>query len=363
MPATDTFALDSYRPVAQISDAHKIMLVQHRTSGLFYVQKELTVYNPEVYRYLYSHHIRGMPEIVEIAERDGRLIVIEEYISGETLRAVLDNGNLFSPGDAAALCEQVCEILLQLHGASPPILHRDIKPSNIILTPDGEIRLLDMNAAKQVRAGKTEDTDLIGTVGYAAPEQYGFGPSGVQTDIYSVGVLLCEMVTGSLPKYKMPGGRIGKVIKKCTRLDPEKRYKNVQELQHALQACRQPSRTGRSPSGFRRYLPPGFRSGSLANMLAAILGYSFIFSVSLSFTAKGITPGFMTNVERILLLSGWLLILLFTCNYLDVWNLFRVSRIRHPWLRAGAVLLFDVFFSFVLLFIMILAAVLLGAYK
>lgn len=95
-------------------------------------------------------------------------------------------------------------------------------------------------------------------------------------------------------------------------------------------------------------------------MLASIIGYALVFSVSLTFTAKGITPGLMTAVERGLLLSGSILILLFTCNYLDVWDLCRISRIRFPWLWAIAVLVIDVLLFFVLLFTMILAVILLG---
>lgn len=93
---------------------------------------------------------------------------------------------------------ELCEILEKLHSANPPIVHRDIKPSNIIITNYDHVILLDFNAAKYFTDPNTSDTILLGTKGYAAPEQYGFGSSTPQTDIYAVGILLKELVIISL---------------------------------------------------------------------------------------------------------------------------------------------------------------------
>ena len=234
MNTSDSLALSCYQQVAVLDKEHDVTLVQHSTTGSIYVRKRLSVYNIDVYRYLLDHHIRGIPAIEEIASQDGDLIVIEEYISGRTLQAVLDNGNLFPAADAVRIVSQLCLILREMHLAEPPIIHRDIKPSNIIITPDGSIRLLDMNAARFSAAGKAEDTSLLGTYGYAAPEQFGFGSSNAQTDLYSVGVLLCEMITGHLPKEGLPEGKVGEIIRKCTRIDPEDRYASVDDLLEVL---------------------------------------------------------------------------------------------------------------------------------
>ena len=109
----------------------------------------------------------------------------------------------------------------------PPIIHRDIKASNIIISQEGTVTLLDMDAAKWYRDQSDRDTKLIGTYGYAAPEQYGFGASDERTDIYSIGVLLNVTLTGCLPSQKMAEGRIGAVIEKCVKLDPKERYASV----------------------------------------------------------------------------------------------------------------------------------------
>lgn len=362
MTTTDACILSCYREIAVLNPQHGITLVQHTASGTVYVKKILEIYNADVYEYLHRHHVNGTPEIVELAEQDGRLIVIEEYISGQTLRTILDNGNIFTEETAVTIVEELCRILLDLHGANPPILHRDIKPSNIIRTADGSIRLLDMNAARQVSPLKTEDTRLIGTVGYAAPEQYGFGASSVQTDIYAVGVLLNELVTGALPRDKMPRGQLEKVIRKCTRIDPKDRFKTVKELLIALNYCHE------SPDEYERstyrnnFMIPGFRSKKPANILMAIFIYAFAFSVCMSFTAKGIDPGIETWTERIIFSIFTLLMLLFTGNYLDIWSYMGISRIRNAWLRFLAVLAFDALLAAIMLLIMIFATLIMGAY-
>ena len=87
MITTDAYILSCYREIAVLNSQHGVTLVQHTVSGTVYVKKILETYNADVYEYLYSHHVKGTPEITEIVEQDGRLIVIEEYINGETLRA------------------------------------------------------------------------------------------------------------------------------------------------------------------------------------------------------------------------------------------------------------------------------------
>ena len=362
MTTTDAYILSCYQEIAVLNPQHGITLVQHTASGTVYVKKILETYNADVYEYLYNHHVKGTPEIVEIAEQDGRLIVIEEYISGQTLRAILDNGNIFTEDTAVTIVEELCRILLELHSADPPILHRDIKPSNIIRTADGSIRLLDMNAARQADPLKKEDTELIGTVGYAAPEQYGFGASSVQTDIYAVGVLLNELVTGVLPKDRMPRGRLGKIVKKCTRIDPKDRYRSVKELMSALASCRSHPDDYEHNIYRNSFLPPGFRSKKPANMLIAIFIYAFAFYICIDFTAESIEPGIETWIERIILSFFTLLMMLFTGNYLDIWSFMGISRIRNAWLRFLAVLAFDALLAAIMLVIMIFAALIMGAY-
>ena len=372
MNASEAYILSSYKEIAVLNAEHGVTLVQDTTSGIVYVKKILTIYNAEVYRTLKNHPVPGIPEIIEMIEEDDRLIVIEEYIGGQTLRAILDNGNLFPEEEAVRIVEQVCVIVNDLHSADPPIIHRDIKPSNIICTPDGSIRLLDMNAARKVVTGKSEDTQLIGTVGYAAPEQFGFGASTVQTDIYAIGVLLCELMTGVLPKERIPRGRIGRIIRKCTRLDPKDRYKSVRDLLDALAAGHgystgvTYSSPGRSYSGIKRkwkYMIPGYRTGSPVNILIATSVYAFFLSLVINLEVKDIPPGIVLWAVRLVYLIFGLGILFFTGNYLNIWDRLRISRIRNPLIRLFVVLLIDAVLVVAMVFAMVLTAVAMGVYK
>ena len=372
MNASEAYILSSYKEIAVLNAEHGVTLVQDTTSGIVYVKKILTIYNAEVYRTLKNHPVPGIPEIIEMIEEDDRLIVIEEYIGGQTLRAILDNGNLFPEEEAVRIVEQVCVIINDLHSADPPIIHRDIKPSNIICTPDGSIRLLDMNAARKVVTGKSEDTQLIGTVGYAAPEQFGFGASTVQTDIYAIGVLLCELMTGVLPKERIPRGRIGRIIRKCTRLDPKDRYKSVRDLLDALAAGHgystgvTYSSPGRSYPGIKRkwkYMIPGYRTGSPVNILIATSVYAFFLSVVINLQVKDIPPGIVLWAVRLVFLIFGLGILFFTGNYLNIWDRLRISRIKNPLIRLFVVLLIDAVLIVAMVFAMILTAVAMGVYK
>ena len=195
-----------YQVVAAINEPHKVYLVQHRDSGRFYVKKILDVYSADVYKDLQAHPIPGIPRIMDSWEEDGRLVIIEEFISGVTLRDLIESTS--SPAANTDLREiltverighymaGLCEILERLHSHNPPLIHRDLKPSNIIITSCDNAMLLDFNAARfySGEPGRESDTRLLGTKGYAAPEQYGFGESSPQTDIYSVGRILQECV-------------------------------------------------------------------------------------------------------------------------------------------------------------------------
>ena len=123
-----------------------------------------------------------IPAIHSFWEEDGKLVVLEEYIQGKTLDALLSKGML-DEQEKIRIVLNVCDALSFLHSAKIPIIHRDIKPSNIMLTNDGIVKLIDYDAAKVFHRGKNEDTTLIGTVGRAAPEQFGFAQSDARTDV------------------------------------------------------------------------------------------------------------------------------------------------------------------------------------
>ena len=112
-------------------------------------------------------------------------------------------------------------------------VHRDIKPENIILRGADAI-LIDFDAARLYKPEHEADTQILGTTGFAAPEQYGLSQTDIRTDIYAMGVLINVMLTGEHPSKRLAEGRMGRVVEHCTRVNPQKRYKNVLRLMGAL---------------------------------------------------------------------------------------------------------------------------------
>ena len=225
----EVLKLSAYTDEGDIKGRSDIRCVRNRENGERYVEKLLTTYNRSVYDYLKDHPISHMPRISELYESDNCLIVIEEYIEGRTVSDMLEEGPI-AEGEAVRIAKSVCVILDELHRLPTPIIHRDIKPANIMITPDNEVYLLDMNVARWYDPDKTEDTRYLGTMFYASPEQCGYGlsASSAKSDIYAAGVLLNVMITGKTPKEERAQGPLWDIIERCIRLDADDRYTDAE---------------------------------------------------------------------------------------------------------------------------------------
>lgn len=323
--------LSYYREVADIDPEHGVRLVQDTRTRKFYVKKQLTVYNAGIYRSLQARPVANTPAIV-LAEEDGQtLTVIEEYIPGDTLEELLDREGPLPREQVIDIACQLCGILAEFHSRTPAIVNRDIKPSNLKLSPDGVVKLLDLNAAKWSDGGD-RDTVLLGTQGYAAPEQYGFGPSSVQTDIYAVGVLMHVLLTGRLPGREPLPGELGPIIRKCVELSPAARFRSVQELHSALTALSDRREEPVSRPDWRRFLPPGFRGGGIGTWLLSALGYAMLLYLSVSMEFEDMGPA-QTKLNRLTFGAALFAIVAFNGNYLDCQKSFVLTRSPLRFLR------------------------------
>lgn len=185
----------------------------------------------DVYRRLQKIKSDNLSEIYSVNEENGMVTVLEEYVDGITVGEVLSSG-LYTENGARAVINEICDALSALHSLG--IVHRDIKPENVMVTNDGKVKLIDFDAARVFKFGKSEDTKIIGTVGYAAPEQFGVSQSDGRTDIFALGVLMNVMLTGEHPGKNMYKGKLSKVIDKAVQLDPKKRYACVEDLKKFL---------------------------------------------------------------------------------------------------------------------------------
>ena len=325
--------LSYYQQVADIDAEHSVYLVQDTRSKEFFVKKLLTIYNIDIYRYLQSHPIANTPRIHLLSEDNNVLTIIEEYIPGETLEDLLKRSKTLPEKQVLEIVAKLCVILADFHHCSPAIVNRDIKPSNIKITSEGVIKLLDMNAAKWSKAGADKDTRLLGTQGYAAPEQYGFGPSSALSDIYSVGVLINVMLCGEFPNKKIAGGQLGKIARKCVELSPSARYQSIDELLDALADLSIGANIipGRTPN-WRKFLPPGFRTNRPVRYIFSALGYLVLFYFGLTLEVENAgTVELILN--RIFFTIMCLCIVLFNGNYLGIQNKFILTKSKRWWVR------------------------------
>ena len=209
---------EEYETVRLLKESPRgsVCFIRRRENGRRFILRQFTG-SGEVYRKL-------------LAQLGDENLVIEEFIEGDTLDFLL-RGGLMSPKETREITTQLCRALWVLH--SMAAVHRDIKPDNVIIR-GSEAVLIDFDAARLHKPEHETDTQVLGTTGFAAPEQYGLSQSDTRADIYSLGVLMNVMLTGQHPSKKLAEGRLGRIIEHCTRVNPQKRYKTVLHLMSAL---------------------------------------------------------------------------------------------------------------------------------
>ena len=189
----------------------------------------------------------NLPSIIDVINTDDSYIIIMDYVQGNSLNKALEEYGAQPQEYVIEWAKQLCDVLGYLHSRQPPIIYRDMKPSNIMLKPDGNVTLIDFGTAREFKERNLADTTCFGTVGYAAPEQFGgMGQTDARTDIYCLGATLYHLVTGcnpSEPPYEMkpirqinPGLSSGleRIILKCTQRNPDDRYQSAAELMYDL---------------------------------------------------------------------------------------------------------------------------------
>lgn len=203
------------------SDKSTITLILDTETKRRMVEKRLRGEYPLYHRLETLKH-PYLSQIYLVEQETDECIVLEEYIEGVSLR----RATLSERALTRALLE-LCDVLQYLH--SQGILHRDIKPENILLAPDGHIRLIDFDAAREPKTDGVQDTQLLGTRGYAPPEQYGFSQTDCRADLYALGATFQELL-GPISRKR----RWKRILRKCTAMDPKDRYRSAQQIKWAV---------------------------------------------------------------------------------------------------------------------------------
>lgn len=346
MDFSHRLAISYYKTIAVINESHNIYLVQHQETKQIFIKKILDVFNADIYERLYNNPVVGTPKIIHYAKEDDKLIVIEEFISGISLQEKMDKKAL-TISDIMGIIQDLSDILEKLHFQSPAIIHRDIKPSNVIITNYNRAVLLDFNAAKFYSSDAIEDTVLLGTHGYAAPEQYGFGSSSPQTDIYSLGILLREMLNSIYEN----SSEIDTIIRRCTQMNPAERYADIREFRKEIDALVHPKTDSHKSRDWHKYILPGYRTRTPWKMLLATTSYLFITWICMTIEIKD-TYGLVLWIERVFLYAIMLFMIFGSFNYLDVQKAVPLCKFKNPILRGIGIIILITSVTFCLLIIM-----------
>ncbi|MFZ7132291.1 MAG: serine/threonine-protein kinase [Eubacteriales bacterium] len=318
-----------YNEIATLNDKKSVYLVQHQLTGKIYVKKMLENYNGKVYDTIKSHPHHNIAKIYDVFQIDEYLMIIEEYINGMTLEELLEERGSLNEEDTRALLLQLCDALEHIHQCTPPVIHRDIKLSNVMVSNDGIVKLIDFNVSRIFKEKDAQDTVIMGTAGYAAPEQYGFKQTDARSDIYSLGILMNYLLTGKHPNEEIHKGEWGRIIKKCIFIDPNHRYKSVLKLKGAL---KKPHCGNKNSFSGRPFLPlPGFRSKELWKMIIALFGYAMIVFLALNME-NNLSP-LMNIVDKIMIMAVFLSYVSLYTNYLGVKEMLPLVNHRMTALR------------------------------
>jgi len=248
----------------------------------------------------------GLPRVVDQFFLEQNYYMVMDYIEGDTLDSIfIMMDEPFTEEEILPWFFELSRIFDYLHSQDPPVIYRDLKPSNIIINSQNEAKLIDFGTARFFDPVKVKDTFIMGTPGFAAPEQYGSEQSDARSDIYALGATFYFLLTRrnmETAKFQFPAVRtinskvsenMEEVLKKCLELDPKERYKDIKELQQDLEARFKKVKSSHSPAavdiGKDDEYAVGSPSGSVAVPLSLLIVSAVLLLVVLFSPLRGIS--------------------------------------------------------------------------
>lgn len=258
---------------------------------------------------LASLNHQGLVHVTDYFTEFGNWYLVMDYVPGQTLEEWLTQYPSGLPVNIALnYVQQLCDVLGYLHHQNPPVVFRDLKPGNIMVTPQGEVKLIDFGIARFFKPGQSHNTVNLGTPGYASPEHGGKGQTDPRSDIYSLGVVLHQLLTGydptapntgyALPPYQLPSARsinstvppqVEAVIQCATQFHPAQRFRSVDDFRQALISPLTAPQFAATP-------PTATQSG------ASYQGYTQTQKVTTSSSQRQPVPIIITSVSMLLIL-------------------------------------------------------------
>lgn len=187
----------------------------------------------------------ALPRIVDIIDNGITIYVVMDYIEGESLDKILNEYGAQSEVLVIGWAKQLCDALSYLHSQKPSIIYRDMKPANVMLKPEGNIKIIDFGIAREYKEQNLADTTVLGTKGYAPPEQYS-GQTDPRSDIFAIGMTMHHLLTGIDPRNGEPYAPVRQwnpelsegiemIIDKCVQPAAENRYQSCEDLLYDLE--------------------------------------------------------------------------------------------------------------------------------
>lgn len=333
MRRIEEFRLSEYYDYGKLAKKEHIHLVRHKATGKICVKKKLESMQKEVQEFRCTNPCEYFPKVYEIIEDEKNVILIEEYVEGMNLEEYM-MGEPLEEENAVKIAIQIAQGLKSLHDYRPMIIYRDLKPENIMITPEGKVKLIDFDISRKYQEGKLRDTELLGTVGYAAPEQFGYFQTDNRTDIFAFGLVFNYMLTGKFSAHCVTKGKYGKLIQKCIALDPADRFQRIDEVLKEIQPEEPKTLTEMNPGEkdssahekewtdkgtLAGWLLPGFRTRTMWKMLLAGMGYLLVlwFGLTLEITSEGSAVYTMMDLwlNRMAFLMSQFMTIFFVFNY------------------------------------------------
>ena len=230
---TEMYLNSEYDEMFRYSET--LAIVRDKASGRILVKKQIEKNNINIYKALSQMQIRGIPQIFSVADSPDAPVVFYEYIEGVTVKEYISRYGKMDAQSASKYVSDICAALSWLHRLG--IVHRDITPSNVIIGNSGQCYIIDFGISRYIKENSSVDTQILGTAGFAPPEQFGFRQTDAKSDIYSTGVLFNFMLTGAMPDKIMAPDPFTGIINRCLALDPVNRYASAMELHTAISSA------------------------------------------------------------------------------------------------------------------------------
>lgn len=187
----------------------------------------------------------ALPRIVDIIDNGVTIYVVMDYIEGESLDKILLEYGAQPEEKVINWAMQIADALSYLHGQKPPIIYRDMKPANVMLKPEGNIKIIDFGIAREYKEQNLADTTVLGTKGYAPPEQYS-GQTDPRSDIFALGMTMHHLLTGVDPRNGEAYAPVRQwnpelsegieiIIDRCVQPASENRYQSCADLIYDLE--------------------------------------------------------------------------------------------------------------------------------